>query len=405
MTSYPILRLRRNEDRRLRAGHLWIYSNEVDIEKTPLRGLEAGTVVQVEDVAGHFLGLAHVSPHSLLCGRILSRDPEEAIDQAYYRRRLAAAQKLRQRLLPTPYYRLIHGEGDGLPGLVVDRHGAYLVIQVGSQGMERDLPLIVAALVAEFRPHGILLKASGPQRALEGLPDRLETLHGNVPAELEIVENDCRFEIDPFGGQKTGWFYDHRANRRMLQAFAKDRRVLDLFSYIGGFSLPLAHAGAREVLAVDSSAPALERLERNAKRNSLTRIRTHQGDVLEALRRLRDQGERFDLIVLDPPALIKARKDLREGSKAYGRLNDFALRLLHPGGLLFTASCSFHMSRELLLREIARVAQRGAYQILGEASQDMDHPVAPAIPENRYLKGFLLHRQVHSDELDESCHQ
>ncbi|WP_308388339.1 class I SAM-dependent rRNA methyltransferase [Acidithiobacillus sp. AMEEHan] len=406
MSSYPPLRLRRHEDRRLRAGHVWVYSNEVDATQTPFAQLEPGSVVQVEDSQGHALGLAHLSPHSLLCARLLTRDLREAIDVDFYRRRFAAARALRERLLDTPYHRLVHGEGDGLPGLIVDRHGDTLVLQIGSQGMERDLTLIVAALQAEIPQRGILFKATGVARKMEGLPERVEVLAGEVPATIEIEENGCHFTIDPYTGQKTGWFYDHRANRRLLQRFATGRRVLDLFSYTGAFALPLAQAGAAEVTAVDASASALELLQRNAADNALQdQVRILQGDVLDKLRLLRDQGESFDLIVLDPPALIKSRKDVKEGTQAYRRLNDLALRLLRPGGLLFTASCSFHMSRDMLLREISHAAVRSPCVILTEAGQDLDHPAPPAVPESRYLNAFLLQRpecpEEEPDALDE----
>ncbi len=386
------LRLRKREDRRLRAGHVWIYSNEVDTARTPLTSLAPGSVVRVEDASGQFLGLAHASPHSLLCARLLTRDPRETVDADFYGRRIAAALALRQPLLDTPFCRLVHGEGDGLPGLVVDRHGDSLVLQAGSQGMERDLPLVTRALAGLLAPEGILLRGQGAARRLEQLPERVEVLAGTVPERLWIEENGCRFAVDPWNGQKTGWFYDHRANRRMLQKYAAGRRVLDLFSYTGAFSLPLADAGASGVLAVDSSAPALQLLEENARANRLSGIATLQGDVLETLRRLRDQGESFDLVVLDPPALIKSRRDLREGSQAYQRLNDLALRLLRPGGLLFSASCSFHLGREMLLDGIAHAARRTPCQILGEGGQDTDHPVLPAVPESRYLKAFLAFR-------------
>ncbi len=403
MTSnYPPLRLRRNEERRLRAGHLWLYSNEVDIARTPLADMEPGTVVRVEDHQGHAIGLAHVSPHSLLCGRLLSRDVTESINRHFYRRRLAGARALRERLLGTPFHRLVHGEGDGLPGLIIDRHGDSLVLQIGSQGMERDLPLIVDAIRAEIPHTGILLKATGTPRKLEGLAERVELLTGDVPAEIQIEENGCRFWIDPYAGQKTGWFYDHRANRQLLQCFAAGRRMLDLFSYSGAFALPLAQAGAAEVLAVDSSKSALELLQRNAVLNGLTQIQTQQSDALESLRLLRDRGESFDLIVLDPPALIKSRKDLKDGIQAYRRLNDLALRLLRPGGLLFSASCSFHMQREMLLQEIRQATLRSPSVIVAEGNQDMDHPVVPAVPESRYLKAFLLQRTDCGEEGDES---
>ena len=397
---YPILRLRPKEDRRLRAGHPWIYSNEIDVQKTPLTAVTPGSVCRMEDAQGKALGLAHVNPHTLLCARLLSRDPHVRIDEGFYRTRLQQALLMRERLFGAPFYRLVHGEGDGLPGLIIDRYEDHLVLQAGSLGMDRDLPLITAALQDLLRPAGILLKSSGAARRLEGLEDRVEVLFGHIPERLEVWENDCLFQVDPRGGQKTGWFYDHRANRRRLRDFAQGRRVLDCFAYLGGFAIPLAKAGASAVTAVDSSAPALAILEENARRNEVEGLRSIHGDAMETLHNLRDRGEQFDLIVLDPPALIKSKKDFKEGSIAYRRFNDMAMRLLSPGGILFSASCSHHLSRETLLSQIAFAAQRGDYQIIGEGSQDMDHPVHPAVPESNYLKGFFIHRR---EELPEEA--
>jgi 23S rRNA (cytosine1962-C5)-methyltransferase len=391
--TYPALRLRPKEDRRLRAGHLWIYSNEIDVVKTPLNAITPGSVCRIEDAQGKALGLAHVNPHTLLCARLLSRDPHVVIDETFYHTKLHQALLMRERLFSAPFYRLIHGEGDGLPGLIIDRYEDTLVVQAGSLGMNQDLPLISAALQNLLNPSGILHKASGIARRLEGLEDRVEVLFGHVPERLPVWENGCLFEMDPRAGQKTGWFYDHRANRRRLLSYAPGRRVLDCFAYLGAFSIPLAKAGATEVTAVDSSASALALLEENAQRNQVTNLQTIHGDAMETLANLRDRGAQFDLIVLDPPALIKSKKDFKEGSIAYRRFNDMAMRLLAPGGILFTASCSHHLNRETLLGQIAFAAQRGDYAIIGEGTQDMDHPIHPAVPESSYLKGFFIHRR------------
>lgn len=203
---YPILRLRPKEDRRLRAGHLWVYSNEIDVQKTPLTAVTPGSVCRMEDAQGKALGLAHVNPHTLLCARLLSRDPHVRIDEGFYRSRLQQALRMRERLFGAPFYRLVHGEGDGLPGLVIDRYEDHLVLQAGSLGMDRDLPLITAALQGLLRPAGILLKASGAARRLEGLEDRVEVLFGHIPERLEVWENDCLFQVDPRGGQKPAGF-------------------------------------------------------------------------------------------------------------------------------------------------------------------------------------------------------
>lgn len=392
-TIYPTLRLRPKEDRRLRAGHLWIYSNEIDVARTPLQDVAPGSVCTIEDAQGKAIGLAHINPHTLLCGRLLSRNPQQRIDQHFYQERLLQALRMRERLFSAPFYRLVHGEGDGLPGLIIDRYEDTLILQPGSLGMEQDIGLITAALQALLRPAGILLKAGGAARRLEGLEERVEVLSGQIPERLSVWENDCLFEMDPYGGQKTGWFYDHRANRRRLMTHAAGRRVLDCFAYLGAFSIPLAKAGAHEITAIDSSAPALKLLEENAQRNAVDPIRIIHDDAMDSLARLRDKGEQFDLIVLDPPALIKSKKDFKEGSIAYRRFNDLAMRLLAPGGILFTASCSHHLNRETLLNHIAFGAQRADYAIIAEGTQDMDHPIHPAVPESSYLKGFYVHRR------------
>ena len=389
---YPALRLRPKEDRRLRAGHPWIYSNEVDTRATPLTAIAPGSVCRVEDAGGAALGLAHVNPHTLLCGRMLSRDADERIDTAFYRRRLEQALTLRRSLFARPFYRLVHGEGDLLPGLVIDRYEDYLVIQPGSLGMEQDLTLLQEALLTVLHPTGILIKGSGPARGLEGLAERVEVLHGHIPEILEVEENDCRFHFSPRTGQKTGWFYDHRANRARLRPLAQGRRVLDLFSYLGAFAIPLAQAGALAVTAVDASAHALERARSNAARNGVANLSCVEADAFDYLRDAAARGEQFDVIALDPPALAKNRGSVAGALRGYRELNLRAMRLLAPGGLLFTASCSYHVSKAMFLdvvREAAADSQRTLI-LRAVTGQPLDHPEVVTIPETGYLKGVLL---------------
>lgn len=386
------LKLRRNEDRRLRAGHLWVYSNEVDVAATPLTGFTPGEPARVEDAAGRPLGTAYVNPRTLICARLFSRLPGAALDGEWLRARVDTAASLRQRLFPEPYYRLVHGEGDGMPGLVVDRFGELLVAQIGTAGMERVRGELVEALASLSGIEAVLLRNDLPARDLEGLAQGVEVAHGSPAEEVRVRENGVEFLADPFAGQKTGWFYDHRMNRARLAAYAPGRRVLDLFSYLGGWGLAAAAAGAAEVLCVDASAPALERLQRSAEANGLAdRVRVRRSDAFDALAEMGAAGERFDVVVLDPPAFAKRRKDLPAAERAYLKLNRLAMALLDRGGVLVSASCSHHLEREALRRIVLRAARDGGreVQLVEEGHQGPDHPVHPAIPETAYLKAFF----------------
>jgi 23S rRNA (cytosine1962-C5)-methyltransferase len=388
-----LLRLGKNQDRRLRAGHLWIYSNEVDQSATPLKGFEPGQVVNVENAQGRWLGLAYVNPNSLICARLVTRNRGIALDSSLLVHRIKVALALRERLYEKPYYRLLFGEADGTPGVVVDRFGDYLVVQITTAGMERQKDALLEALVKVLKPAGILLRNDGSVRELEGLTRYVESGFGEVPESVLVEEGGCRFEVSPGEGQKTGWFYDHAANRDQFMRYVQGRRILDLFCYVGAWSVRAAKAGATSVTAVDSSAQALQQLARNGALNQLgDRLETVRGDAFQVLRDLRSARERFDVVVLDPPAFIKRKKDLKEGTLAYRRLNEGALGLLERDGILVTASCSFHMQGDQLLRAVqqsARHSDRGL-QLLHQGQQSPDHPIHPAIPETAYLKAFYL---------------
>lgn len=393
MSSLPVLRLKRNEDRRLRAGHLWVFSNEVDVAHTPLTAFEPGAAAQIQDSRGVAVGSGYVNPRSLICARLVSRDPRRVLDADLLRERLAQALALRERLYGAegPYYRLAFGESDRLPGLVVDRYGDALVAQVTTAGMERVRDAVVGVLREALAPRTLVLRNDSPARTLEGLGLYVETI-GDPLERLEVRENGVRFEVPLAEGQKTGWFYDHRENRARLRRYVAGRRVLDVFSYVGGWGVQAAAAGAERVLCVGSSGPALEHLERCARLNGVEgRVATLERDAFDALRDLRAAGERFDAIVLDPPAFIKRRKDAQQGEAAYQRINHLAMELLAPDGILVSASCSYHLSREALLGAILRAGReaRREVQVLEEGHQAPDHPVHPAIPETGYLKAFF----------------
>jgi len=387
--SIPELRLKPHEERRLRAGHLWIYSNEVDTAKTPLTALAPGTLCRIVDARGKAMGLGTVNPGTLLCARVLTSNADATIDAGWFVNRIKSALTLRERLYDKPFYRLVYGESDGLPGLVIDRYGEVCVVQMATAGMDRLKLDIVEGLKHTLAPAGILLRNDGGMRETEGLPSYVEAI-GDVPDVVTIEEADVRFEIPVKTGQKTGWFYDQRSNRDALARYVAGRSVLDVFSYLGGWSLRALKAGATSALAIDSSAPALEGAARNAALNEL-KLDTIKGQALDTLREMRAQPRRFDVVVVDPPALIKRKKDLETGSAHYGALNRTAIELLSPEGILVSCSCSHHLDAEslqrILLRESRAAGRR--LQILEQGGQGPDHPVHPAIPETRYLKAFF----------------
>ena len=388
----PALILRKHEERRLRAGHLWVYSNEVDTRRTPLGGFEPGQVAAVQAVNGRFLGYATVNPHSLICARLLSRDPDVVPGRSLLVHRFKVALGLRERLFEQPGYRLVNGEADGLPGLVVDRYDDVLVAQITTAGMEAMREDIIAALDKVLGPRAIWLRNDSPVRELEGLACYSECALGDVPGNLTVFENGLRFEAPLAQGQKTGWFYDHRDNRARLARYVAGRRVLDVFSYLGGWGVQAAVAGASGVVCADSSQAALDGVRRNAALNGVDgRVTTVHGDAFEVLRGLRDEQERFDVVILDPPAFIKRRKDQKAGEEAYRRINELAMRVMRRDGILVSASCSFHLPRERLQQLVLRASRHidRSLALLEQGGQAPDHPVHPAIPETAYLKALF----------------
>src|SRR6202030_644778 len=299
----PVLRLKRNEDRRLHAGHLWIFSNEVDTQQAPLTKFKAGELVRVLAHNDRALGLGYVNPQSLISARML--ETWQLPDVAWLVRRIRRALALRERLYPQPYYRLVYGESDGLPGLVVDRYGSSCVVQIGTAGMEQLKAPIQEALLQVLKCDAVLFKNDSSAREMEGLPSYVETAAGNFDQPATVIEDGLEFHAPLAEGQKTGWFFDQAANRRALSKYVrKGARVLDVFSYVGAWGVRAAHDGAREVICVDSSAAALELAAANAERNGL-KIAARKGDAFEVLEDLVKQGARFDIVVIDPPALAK----------------------------------------------------------------------------------------------------
>jgi len=391
----PALRLKRNEDRRLHAGHLWIFSNEVDTQQTPLAKFKAGELVRVLAHNDRALGLAYVNPQSLISARMLLT--WNIPDAAWLATRIRAALILRERLYAKPYYRLVYGESDGLPGLVIDRYGSACVVQIGTAGMEKLKSQIQQALEQVLGCEALIFKNDSSAREMEGLPSYVEAATGKLDALGQVVEDGLEFQVPLAEGQKTGWFYDQAANRRSLVKYIRQgARVLDVFSYVGAWGVRAAHSGAREVLCVDSSAAALEMAAANAQRNLANErngcnLTTVKGDAFEVLEDLAKKGSRFDVVVIDPPAFAKRKKELPKALAAYKRLNQLAMQVTAADGILVSCSCSHHVSPEDLQDAIAKAARAADkhLQILEAGGQAPDHPVHPAIPETRYLKAYF----------------
>lgn len=386
--AYPIVRLRPNEGRRVLAGAPWAFSNEVVLD-APAKALAPGTLVRLAKSDGAIVGTGYFNPHSLIAVRLLSRSHDAEIDADFFASRLHAALQLRTRLFPMPFYRLVHAEGDGLPGLTADRFGQAVAIQVTTAGMEHLTPIVLSALEAVMAPDVIVLKNDAASRALEGLPSSVETIKGRAD-QIELEENGVRYLADPSAGQKAGWYYDQRDNRAFMAGLAKDATVLDAYCYTGGFAIAAACAGASAVTAVDSSAPALDLAGRAAALNGVT-CRFEKADALEAMERFAASGERFDIVVCDPPPFVRARKDLEAGARAYRKLARVAAPLVRRNGFLLLASCSHNMPADRFHQECAAgIARTGrAASLIRNAGAGPDHPVHPMLPETAYLKSLV----------------
>lgn len=386
MSGYPLVRLRAGEGRRLRAGAPWAFSNEIAM--TPeAKALPPGGLVRLEGDDGVRFGVAMFNPHSLIAARILDRDPDAEIDAGWMRGRLAEAAALRARICDSPFHRLAHAEGDRLPGLIIDRYGEAAVLQANTAGMERLTPFILEAL--EFPT--IVVRNDSAARRHEGLAEEIALVRG-TEARVEVVEGGVCFPVDLLAGQKTGWFFDQRANRDRVAALASGARVLDLFCHTGAFGLRCAAAGAASVTLVDSSAAALDLAQTAAALNGLSGVAFRRCDVFEELPVLAARPERFDIVVCDPPALAKSRKDAAAALRAYGKLASLAAALVAPGGFLFTASCSHHAPAEAWAERVAWGLHRARREarLLATTGAGPGHPVHPHLPETAYLKGLLV---------------
>ncbi len=384
-----MLVLRKNGDKRIRKGHLWIFSNE--IQSPSVSEIEPGSIHEVSDHKGEFLGIAYANPRALIAARMLSRS-RVSIDEEFFRSKILKCIEHRQKYLPDRNsYRVIFSEADELPGIIVDKYEDYLVVQSLTYGIELQLELIINLLVEMLRPKGVFLRNDSQSRALEGLEIETKEGFGEVPERTQIESRNLKFIVDLKSGQKTGAFLDQEQNRGLMHRYGfKGSSVLDLFSYTGGWGLHAAAAGSDHVVAVDSSQPALDIAKENAELNGLAdRFTTVKDNVINYLKRTKDT---FDLVILDPPAFVKNRAGFKEGLKGYIDVNRRAMLRLKPGGVLVTCSCSHHMdpvSFEEMIG-ISAVQSGRRFRLLEKAGQGPDHPTLLAMPETLYLKVMVL---------------
>ncbi len=388
----PMIRLQNGRDKRARFGHPWVYSNEIDM--TPeVKALPAGSVVRLDAPSSEPLGLGLFNPRSLIAIRMLTRDPKAVIDQAFLADRLSKALALRTALYVKPFYRLVHAEADGLPGLIIDRYGDVIVCQFNTAGMDRLRVPLLAALDEVLAPKAVVLRNDSSARQQEGLAQGVEVAKGKLPSPLKLQENGATFFADLAEGQKTGWFFDQRENRAFMAGLSKGRRVLDVYSYAGGFAVQAALAGATEVIACDRSEQALALAQKAAEANKVSNIfKTIKGEAFSELEKLAEANERFGVVICDPPAFVKSQKDLATGSKGYRKIARLGANLVEPGGFLFVASCSHNMEPARFAEEVAKgvgAAGRSA-RVIRSSGAAPDHPVHPLLPESAYLKAQVF---------------
>jgi len=391
MAVNPIIRVKPREGRRARMGAPWIFSNEIQMDAAA-KALQPGTLVTVVGDDGRGFGTGSFNPKSLIAVRLFDAAADAEIGPAFFAAHFRRALARRQAFWDEPFYRLVHAEGDFLPGLVVDRFGDTAVLQVGTAGMEGLLGPMLAALDEVIAPARVLLRNDAPSRALEGLQSYVRIAKGAFDGPIAVRENGLRAFADPQAGQKTGWYYDQRENRAFMAGLARGRSVLDAFCYTGGFAIAAAKAGAAEAVGIDSSATALALANDAAAANgTAARTKFVKADVMEELARLAGRGERFDVVIADPPPFVRARKDLEPGAKAYRKLARLAASVTAENGFLFLASCSHNMPAERFAAEcaagIARAGRRAAQ--LRQSGAGPDHPIHPMLPETAYLKALV----------------
>ena len=391
-SALPRIFLQPGRDRRVVQGHPWAYSNEIRMDPDT-KALSPGAVATLHRVDGKALGIGTFNPHALIAFRVFDRDTGPLLDEGFLRRRLERALKLRETLFAKPFYRLVHAEADGLPGLIADRFGDVLVLQVNTAGMEALTPMLLAALEDLLSPRAIVFRDDARMRALEGLEGEAARSVSDELRTARVEENDLIFVADLASGQKTGWYYDQRESRAFVSSLAGGGRMLDAYCYAGGFGVAAACRGAGEVIGIDSSQAALDLARMAADANGVGDTCTFvKGVAFSELERLGAAGERFRVVVADPPAFVKSRKDLNAGLRGYRKLTRLAAALVEPGGFLFVASCSHNVAPEAFSSEVARgLATTGrSGRIIRAAGPGPDHPIHPHLPETAYLKTLLL---------------
>ena len=388
----PVVTLLPGGHRRAEGGHPWVYSNEVQMDAAA-KALAPGGLVTLKRADGRPLGVAMFNPHTLLAARLLDRDVARPIGRRFLARRLDRALKLRERLYRAPYYRLVHAEADGLPGLVIDRFGEVLVVQNNTAGIEALQPPLIEALGALLSPTAIVLRNDSPARVLEGLEPEVVVALGRVDGPVTVEENGAVFGADVLAGQKTGWFFDQRDNRAFVAGVAQGARVIDLYCYSGGFAVAAARGGAASVTGIDRSEGALALAAEAARRNDVAGIcEFRRAEVFAEAAALAAAGERFDVVIADPPAFARSRRDVPAALRGYRKLARLAAGLATPGGFVFLASCSHNVGAA----EFAEAARRGLAdagrtgRVLREAGAGPDHPIHMALPESAYLKSLTL---------------
>jgi 23S rRNA (cytosine1962-C5)-methyltransferase len=390
MTPLPILVIKAHAAKRLKTGHPWIFSNE--LTRLP-KELEPGQAVDVQNHRGEWIGRGYFNPRSLIAVRLLNGERTE-INEDFLEEKITRAQALREQWLGgEEAYRVVYGEADGLPGLIIDRYGPVWVAQFLTAGMDRLTEPVLRILIKRFRPAAVVARNDTASRALEGLVQEKRLLYGALPSPLVILKNGLSFEVDVWEGQKTGFFLDQSENYRCLDGMVQGARVLDAFCYTGAWGLHAARYGAREVIGLDSSEKAVHGAQVNARQNGLASVFTIlQEDVFDGLRRLYETKERFDCIILDPPAFAKSRQKVKEATRGYKEINRLAMMLLSSGGVLVTCSCS-HLISQSSFRDIlvsAAADAKRSFYITSWRTQGRDHPIDLAIPETQYLKCVIL---------------
>jgi 23S rRNA (cytosine1962-C5)-methyltransferase len=390
MNNYPVIQFKKGHSTRVRNGHPWIFSNELQATNK----IPPGSIVRFHDHQGVFIGTGYYNPHSLIMGRLLSRHPDDIIDDDFFFRRIQSAIKYREMIFPGDLsYRLLYSEGDLLPGLIVDRYDDHLAVQFLTAGMEQWKESIIAILKQCLHPVCIYERSDSVMRSYEHLEPVSQLLWGTPHPFINIIQDNVRFKIDIMAGQKTGFFFDHRENRKSIQSLVSGKRVLDLFCGTGSWSLYAAQAGAVEITGIDSSQNAIDLAKQNCALNSNGDVcRFIKHDAFDAARELCEQKTSFDVVLCDPPAFAKSRQHLATAIKGYLKLNRLAALLVKPGGFLVSSSCSHHIDRKTFreILEVTSLHTGRTMRLIRSGTQALDHPILLSVPETEYLKCMTM---------------